>query len=596
MHRKKAHIYAQSTKHHRCKTRPSTNSKPHKVPKQNEPIIEPRIAIISRTIYKTVELERLLNALRSDNLLRLMQTIQLLNLDGYANPSLKQIATRSSISIANIKRNTYTIDIIKHALNHAQSLHSDTNDTASCEHIVPPHMLPNNGITLSQDDVSQPQSDTLFPLCGDYHKLSYTITDTTLTVDGITVNLPSRTTIAPVERVCISLGIPVSNTDEENTLDASSINFKKIMHTLSMMALKDLKLIGSNLSLLNQQNYGVHLCNMYIKSTSGSGQISALDKDNRWWNEQDTLQLKSKLFKTSNKSYQAGVYSMTYEPTGLTQNIMEKVIDYAKILTFEENTELELEPSDFIMPQSLLNSIRFQDLALLLNDCIGYKEGFIIRPQPLDEQQSRIYSCFTAISSDTRKTLGFINYDIGAALQTICLGLVKDPSLYTLHQQLIQNKVLFRQKVMSETGNDLAWVKQELSKLDNEPKGKQHASPTLHAYYLEALNLRKDVINSAPQNVLDIANTYAKPEYTKTWDKQSKNYSFTPNGIKESSLFFFIWTQYERTIREAMSECFTQPVACQHVHDAIYSKEQVDIATIEQHVLQKTSFMVKISH
>lgn len=50
---------------------------------------------------------------------------------------------------------------------------------------------------------------------------------------------------------------------------------------------------------------------------------------------------------------------------------MEKVIDYAKMLTFKENTELELELSDFIMPQSLLNSIRFQDLALLLNDCIG---------------------------------------------------------------------------------------------------------------------------------------------------------------------------------------------------------------------------------
>lgn len=595
MHRNKAHKArrtALSMKQYHSKTRSTTKQRAPKLPKQHDTIIEPRIATISRTIYKTVELECLLNALRSDNLLRLVQTIQLLNLDGYANPSLKQISARSSMGIATIKRNTHTIDIIKYALNHAQSFHPDTNDTTSWEHTVPSHMLPKSGITSHTTEQSTPTTNTVLPLCGEYDGLSYAITDTTLTVDDVTVNLPSRTVVSPIERVCIALGIPVSNTDEENTLDASTIYFKKIMHTLSTMALKDLKLIRSNLSLLNQQSYGVHLYNLYIKSTSGSGQISAQDKDIRWWNEQDSLQLKSKLFKTSNKSYQAGVYSLTYEPTGLTLDIMKRAIEYIKMLSFEENKDLYMEPSDFIIPISSLNLIRFQDLAILLNDYIGYKEGFIIRPQPLDSQQSRIYSCFTAISSQTRKILGFINYDIGAALQTICLGLVKDPSLYPLHQELIQDKAVFRQKVMTETGNDLAWVKQELSKLDNEPKGKQHKSLTLQAYYLEALVLRKDVINTVPQHVLDIANAYAKPEYAKTWDKQNKTYIFTPIGTKESSLFFFIWTQYERLIREAMSECFSEPAACQHVHDAIYSKEQVDIPTIEHHVLQKTNFAV----
>lgn len=596
MHRKKAHKALLHAKHIHRKTRQFTKRRSYKVAKQYNAIVEPRIATISRTLYKTTELEYLLNALRSDNLHRLMQTIQMLNLDGYTNPSLKQIADCSSMGIATVKRNTDTIDIIKYAISLIQPLTLDTNDTVSWQHIHPPHMCPRSGITSTISEDTTPLTNQTLPITGEHNGVSYTITSESLTVDDIIVSLPSRTTIAPIERVCIALGIPVSSIDEESTLDASAIDFKTIMHTLTMLALKDFKLIGNNLSLINQRNYGTHLYALYIKSTSGSGQISSHDKHIRWWNEQDTLQLKSKLFSTSNKSYQAGVYSMTYKPTGLTQSLMEKVIEYAKMITFEENTELELEPSDFIMPLSLLSTIRFQDLALLFNDCIGYKEGFIIRPQPLDSQQSRIYSCFTSVSSEARKALGFINYDIGAALQTICLGLVKDLSLYPLHQQLINNKILFRQTIMNETGNDLAWVKQELSKLDNESAGKTHASTTLQSYYEEALKLRKDVINTVPQATLIIASTYAKTEFAKTWDKQSKAFIFSPKGIKESSLFFFIWTQYERIIREAMSECFTQPQACQHVHDAIYSKEVIDIATIEQYVLHKTGFTVKISH
>jgi len=49
-------------------------------------------------------------------------------------------------------------------------------------------------------------------------------------------------------------------------------------------------------------------------------------------------------------------------------------------------------------------------------------------------------------------------------------------------------------------------------------------------------------------------------------------------------------------IREAMMECFTTPLACQQVHDAVYSKEDISIQAIEAHVLQKTGFKVTISH
>ena len=84
---------------------------------------------------------------------------------------------------------------------------------------------------------------------------------------------------------------------------------------------------------------------------------------------------------------------------------------------------------------------------LILNDCIGYNGTFVIRPNLLDNQNSRVYSVFTGISSKTRKLFGYTNYDIGSALQTICIQLVKNPALYPLHQELVNEKKAFRAKV-----------------------------------------------------------------------------------------------------------------------------------------------------
>lgn len=65
---------------------------------------------------------------------------------------------------------------------------------------------------------------------------------------------------------------------------------------------------------------------------------------------------------------------------------------------------------------------------------------------------------------------------------------------------------------------------------------------------------------------------------------------------KESSVFFFIWTQYERKIREAMKIPFTNQLDIIDVHDAIYSKEEVSLDLIEKAVFEQTGFRVKVSH
>ena len=308
------------------------------------------------------------------------------------------------------------------------------------------------------------------------------------------------------------------------------------------------------------------------------------------------MQLKARLFNTS--SYQVGVNSMKYTPTQLMMNVIEKVYLYFQEVNFKVN-EVKLEPLDFIVTAKQLSEISISETIMLLNHSIGYTdEGFVIRPKLQDNQESRVYSVFTSISGNTRKLLGFINYDINTALQTISLQLVENPNQYPLHQEYVKDKKSFRNIIAEETGFSLDKVKKELTKADNLDKvpNRYDKYPILRAYWEESLKLRDDVIKSIPKNILGTALKYATPKYEKFWNKKLKKYEFFEIGKKESSVFFFIWTQYERKIREAMMSCFKQSQACHQVHDAVYSKEKIDPTILEKAVFEQTGFKVKISH
>jgi hypothetical protein len=45
-----------------------------------------------------------------------------------------------------------------------------------------------------------------------------------------------------------------------------------------------------------------------------------------------------------------------------------------------------------------------------------------------------------------------------------------------------------------------------------------------------------------------------------------------------------------------MVQCFNASEACHEVHDAVYSREEVDTKMLEQAVFETTGFSVKISH
>ena len=76
--------------------------------------------------------------------------------------------------------------------------------------------------------------------------------------------------------------------------------------------------------------------------------------------------------------------------------------------------------------------------------------------------------------------------------------------------------------------------------------------PTLKAYYEEAQILRREIIDTVEPSILQNAKDYAKIKWEKIWLMDKEEYHFFAYGKKEASIFFFIWTQWERQISESM--------------------------------------------
>jgi len=134
-------------------------------------------------------------------------------------------------------------------------------------------------------------------------------------LDKLKIKLPERTEIATIERVILSLGFTIGTKDLAPEIDLERISFREVLNALTALALKDLSIIHGNFTQAKQAKYGEVVFGAYLAAVSGSGSISAKQKDIRWLNEQDTLKLKSKLFDNLEMKYKVGVYSMKYIPT-----------------------------------------------------------------------------------------------------------------------------------------------------------------------------------------------------------------------------------------------------------------------------------------
>lgn len=445
-------------------------------------------------------------------------------------------------------------------------------------------------IIYTKDDIQIVYKNGTY-LCGGF---SFQLKDGLLIYGNEAIKLSNRKSISTVERLSLSLAIQISTVDKNMEVDLAKHTFREVLSHIVCLALKDLNIIHSQFTFKKQIAYAENLLSAYLSASSSTGRISSDNPHIRWLNEQDTLQLKAKLFKTS--AYKVDSHSMKYEPTKLAHDIFSHAFELLKAVDFK-HADVRLSNLDFIVDINLLSKIKMRDVMLLLKDCVQYSNGFVIRPQLNDRQDSRVYSVFTEISSKTRKELGFVGYDIGSACQTICLQLVDDVSKYPTHQALVQDKNIFRALIAKEMNQSIQWAKKELNKADNieTMPTKYKRSKILTDYFNEATQLRKEIIQNAEPLIYERAYEYAKTKKKKVWNSETKKYDFIDDGKKESSIFFFIWTQWERLIRHAMIKAFSEPKKCHEVHDAVYSKESIEPSFIEKVVLERTGFIVKIS-
>jgi hypothetical protein len=189
-------------------------------------------------------------------------------------------------------------------------------------------------------------------------------------------------------------------------------------------------------------------------------------------------------------------------------------------------------------------------------------------------------------------------------MQTIVAHFV-DMDNYPMHKRLIEDKYAFREELCWVLNKNMDEVKQIISAADN---GKPYrdlceCSSILQEYVQEASTLVDsflEVIQEHNPDLLDVAKVHAKHIFEIiAWEKKAGFAKKQPKlqktpAFNKYSLFFFVWTQIEREIRHAMMNCFSGFV--HEVHDAVYSKEVVDISILEQTVLEQTGISVKIEH
>jgi len=200
------------------------------------------------------------------------------------------------------------------------------------------------------------------------------------------------------------------------------------------------------------------------------------------------------------------------------------------------------------------------------------------------------------LTSLSRGTLGLLQYDIAAALQSIVIELLEAKKgteyvklNYPAHYELVLNRKAFRAKISDETGKELKWVKKRLTSIDNGgsvANGYLDRSPSLTAYKNEAYSFAMDYLDSIPKEQLIRAQrlTWVPKNLDEYWVKNdiAKGKRFE-DGRKKFGVFFHAWAQTERIIRELMKQHFKG--YCHDVHDAVATKEVVDVGLINQELI-----------
>ena len=223
----------------------------------------------------------------------------------------------------------------------------------------------------------------------------------------------------------------------------------------------------------------------------------------------------------------------------------------------------------------------------------------IIHESSTDETLGRSYNVFSRIRSKERLRLGYISYDMNAALQSISLQLIKadekDYPVLWKYTHDKEHKKKIRLKIAEALGLDVDEVKKKLTAFANGSA----SGINLHEYYKdfqkESDKLRRAVlqhINETEPDVLERAREQSKRELPEELDWSDTKSKETLRLIRDkASVFFFAWTWYERKVRQAMLTVLTDGI---ELHDAVYSKMDISANRVQDAIRDETGFNIII--
>jgi hypothetical protein len=253
-----------------------------------------------------------------------------------------------------------------------------------------------------------------------------------------------------------------------------------------------------------------------------------------------------------------------------------------------------------------IDSIRTFELnsvfSLLVRAVKVTKDGFFVSIEHEasgNESFGRSYNVFCRLRSKERLDLGYISYDMNAALQSICLHLIqakpKDYSVLLAYTCDKEHKRKMRLEVAQALNIAEDTVKEKLTAFANGSV----SGIKLHDYYAafqeESDRLRRAVLEHVSlreRDVLARAKEQSKRELPEELDWTDTESHETPEEMRDkASVFFFVWTWYERLIRQAMLTVLTDGI---ELHDAVYSKMDVSVDTVQDAIRSLTGFGIII--
>lgn len=228
----------------------------------------------------------------------------------------------------------------------------------------------------------------------------------------------------------------------------------------------------------------------------------------------------------------------------------------------------------------------------------------------VDPSKGRTYNIFSRLRSTERKALGYHTYDISGGIQIICFNILTQyildkyktfyhlqdayPLIFSYGYNPVAKKAL-RKEIASDLGKSIDEVKALLTAYSNGSTKNAGNSDKLKRFREESDQLRREVVATIAQyepDLLKSAIEQSKNNFPEDTDWQSiEKEDNKKESLDKASVFFFIWTYFEKQIRDAMLSMVDDGIP---VHDAIYSKKVVNYGVFEQAILDKTGFDVKI--